>query len=306
MDVDVLLIDEALAVGDVFFRQKCYRRLDDMCARGTAIVLVSHSMVDIEQFCQRAVLLNHGRMIFEGASSEAVKRYYLIAQESHTGVPGMQVRGASNEPGYVGSASLQDEFWPAPDAYFDLSEVAQVSNDWARCTAVALCDSLGQPARTFVQGEQASFFFEFELLRDIEVPIGGVVIQNDRGLIVHGKNTLQYDSRVPTWVPCGSRVQFRQDITLDISAKEYSFEVGFASISHYDYERRDNYSYLDLNSKIIRICHLPRAGQFAVVLSRDGHPAHLHHFGAANLPGSCHVMIPPSATADMHSRSASL
>jgi lipopolysaccharide transport system ATP-binding protein len=296
MDVDVLLIDEALAVGDVFFRQKCYRRLDDMCARGTAIVLVSHSMVDIEQFCQRAVLLNHGRMIFEGASSEAVKRYYLIAQENRLAEREGQTRGASNEPGYVGTAALGDDFWPTPDAFLDLSGVVQVSNGWASCTAVALCDHHGQPRHTFEQGEQASFFFEFELLQDIEVPIGGVVLQSDRGVIVHGKNSLQYDALVPTSVSSGGRVRFRQNIKLDIAAKEYSFEVGLASISYADYQQRDSYSYVELSARCVRFCHLPQAGQFAVVLTRDGRPAHLHYHGVADLPGSCQVTILASTT----------
>ena len=54
LDADVLLIDEALAVGDIFFRQKCYQRLEALRARGVAIVLVSHAMNEVEQFWARA------------------------------------------------------------------------------------------------------------------------------------------------------------------------------------------------------------------------------------------------------------
>ena len=58
VDASVVIIDEALAVGDVFFRQKCYARLEQLRNSGTAILLVSHSMTDIEQYCERALLLN--------------------------------------------------------------------------------------------------------------------------------------------------------------------------------------------------------------------------------------------------------
>ena len=190
LDPDILLIDEALAVGDIFFRQKCYQRLEALRERGTSIVLVSHAMNDVEQFCEWALLLHRGDVIFQGAASEAVKRYYLIEQEDRLAVqaqpePLPQTNGSTPEP-----TSADADFWPSPEAFLDISGVAQVSNGWARCTGVALCNSHGQPCRVFQQGETASFFYEFELLRDIEVPIGGLVIQNDKGVIVHGKNKI--------------------------------------------------------------------------------------------------------------------
>ncbi|MDW8356241.1 MAG: ABC transporter ATP-binding protein, partial [Bryobacterales bacterium] len=80
IDPDVLIIDEALAVGDVFFRQKCYRRLEDLRQRGVAILFVSHAMLDVKQLCDRAVLLDQGRTIFKGRAGEAVERYYLLNQ----------------------------------------------------------------------------------------------------------------------------------------------------------------------------------------------------------------------------------
>jgi lipopolysaccharide transport system ATP-binding protein len=87
LDPDILLIDEALAVGDVFFRQKCYKRLETLRERGAAIIFVSHAMMDVEQFCGRAVLLHYGSPVFAGGASEAVKRYYLLEQEERAGAP---------------------------------------------------------------------------------------------------------------------------------------------------------------------------------------------------------------------------
>ena len=161
LDADVLLIDEALAVGDVFFRQKCYQRLAALRERGVAIVLVSHALNEVEQFCERALLLHGGHVTFEGSAIEAVKRYYLIAPEGRlaaAGPPRPVESAAADADGESGA-------WPAPEAFLDLAGVAQVTNGEARCTALALCDGAGRPRRVFEQGETASFFYEFELSR---------------------------------------------------------------------------------------------------------------------------------------------
>lgn len=64
VDADIVIIDEALAVGDIFFRQKCYAHLEKLKESGTVILLVSHSMNEIEQHCERAILLENGKPFF--------------------------------------------------------------------------------------------------------------------------------------------------------------------------------------------------------------------------------------------------
>jgi lipopolysaccharide transport system ATP-binding protein len=292
LDPDILLIDEALAVGDIFFRQKCYKRLKQLLEKGVAVVLVSHALNDVEQFCDRALVLQHGHMIFGGTASEAVKRYYLIEQEDRLAV----MRSRQDQSGHHKPASrttVQDtDAWPAPEAFLNISRVSQITNGSARCTGVAICSSDGHPSLVFQQGETASFFYEFEILEDIEVPIGGLVIQNDKGVLVHGKSTLEYGTDVPTFVRQGARLRFRQDVTLEIAVAEYTlYEIGLASISRLDYERRALYPYTELSSKRIRVCHLPDVCRFAVVFRTSAAPVQLLHHGVANLPGTCRVTM---------------
>jgi lipopolysaccharide transport system ATP-binding protein len=297
LDADILLIDEALAVGDVFFRQKCYRRLEALRDRGVSIVLVSHALNEVEQFCQRALLLHGGHVLFQGSASEAVKRYYLVEQDSRflAGWPG----AAGPEPGIAGgrTAPEQPGGWPRLDAFLDLSGVAQVSSGWARCTAVALCDHAGRARQAFAQGETASFFYEIELLRDIEVATGGVELVNDKGIIVHGKSTLEYGSEVPAGVGRGARLRFRQDIALELAVGEYTFNIGAGALTRQDYERRARWSHAELDARVLRLCLLPAAGAFAVTFRPAGAPVQLLHHGVANLPGECHVWVvsPPAS-----------
>ncbi len=142
LDADVLLIDEALAVGDVFFRQKCYRRLDELRARGVAIVLVSHAMNEVEQFCQRAVLLDGGHVVFEGGATEAVKRYYLV----QPGAPHGHAPSPSAAPPGEALGAPERDGWPGPGAFLDLLARAHGRPDavWERRCARAFTRADGR------------------------------------------------------------------------------------------------------------------------------------------------------------------
>jgi lipopolysaccharide transport system ATP-binding protein len=298
---DVLLVDEALAVGDVFFRQKCYRRMNELRAQGCAVVLVSHSMADIEQFCDRALLLDRGRAVFLGTASQAVKHYYLVEQvERASGAAG-------NSRGERGAATSGGEArgpWPRADAFLNISHVTQVSNGWARCTAVALCDADNNARAGFEQGELARVYYEFELLHDIEVPIAGVVLQSERGVLAHGKGTLEYGTEVPKGVGAGSRLRVAQSIRLDLGVGEYTFEVGLAMLTADDYDQAARLPHTELAPRILRLCHLPAAGQFTVTFRSSGQPVQLMHHGVADLPGDSTVSVTAIAAPIQPSREA--
>ena len=72
---ETLLIDEVLAVGDEHFQSKCLQRMEELRARGTTIVLVTHSMATVEKMCDRACLILHGRLIADGPPNAVVERY---------------------------------------------------------------------------------------------------------------------------------------------------------------------------------------------------------------------------------------
>ncbi|MCP5196314.1 MAG: ABC transporter ATP-binding protein [Gammaproteobacteria bacterium] len=291
IDPDIFIVDEALAVGDIFFRQKCYQRFDQLRNKGCAVLLVSHGMGDIEQFCQKALLLEHGNSVFLGNASEAVKRYYLLDQQQRVPESVLSNR-LENEgtPGLEAPVRMEQResfAWPDAESLLDISNVSQVTNGWARCTGVALCNEQLQPCYSFEQGEKAIFFYEFEILHDLEVPIGGVVIQNDKGIIVHGKSTYEYGSDVPELLRNGERLRFRQEISLELALGEYTFEIGLAVMSKIDYVGRCNLTHADFFLKRIRVCHLPNAGVFQVRFRAKWFPVQLLHHGIANLQGGC-------------------
>jgi lipopolysaccharide transport system ATP-binding protein len=292
IDASIIIIDEALAVGDVFFRKKCYTRLEQLRSSGAAILLVSHSMPDIEQYCERAVLLDHGTCRFIGASGEAAKHYYLLHQADSRAAIGEKAQaqvkalpdGTAAEPTSAGER-------PSSDAFLDLSMKSQVSNGSAHCVGVALCNKAGEPTNTFRQGDVAVFYYEFELTEDIGVPVCGLVIQSERGTLVHGKNSWQCVNDVPASLGAQSRVLCKQEVKLDIGPGEYVFEVGLASITPEVWAARDSMSHEEMSGKHARNCHVPNAGSFSVGLAIENGVAKLTHHGVADLPGDISISV---------------
>lgn len=285
IDATVVIIDEALAVGDVFFRQKCYERLAELRRAGAAILLVSHAMTEIEQFCDRAILLDHGSLAFSGPAMEATKRYYLQHQSSDAA---SAIHAANHtQSGTVGDLGHDaNSVWPADDVFQDASTVIQVDNGWAKCTYYSVCDIRGRPCSHFAQGDTAVFYYEFQLSQPIAVPLGGVVLQNARGVNVHGKGSLEYGHAAPDYVPAGSLIRCRQDVELNLELGEYTFELGLATLDAASYANMSSLSHEQLFSRIVRICHLPKAGVISVGWRRQRVGAPLTHHGVADLPGN--------------------
>lgn len=81
-DPDILLVDEVLAVGDAAFQQKCFGKIREFQRQGVTIVLVSHALSLVEQFCHRALLLDHGRVTAEGSPQDVVQRYRATVDQA--------------------------------------------------------------------------------------------------------------------------------------------------------------------------------------------------------------------------------
>lgn len=288
IDASIVIIDEALAVGDVFFRQKCYSRLQQLRDSGAAILLVSHSMPDIEQYCERAIVLDHGLPRFIGPSSEAAKHYYLLHQAVPRVAAASVAEPASPEISAFGGSSIDR---PPPEAFLDLTNKSQISNGQARCVGVALYNEAGLPCNSFRQGDLAVFYYEFELVENVGVPICGVVIKNDRGVIVHGKNSWQFENDVPETLGARSKVLCRHEIKLDIGPGEYVFEIGLSSVSNTTWAHRSKISHEEMSIRRTRICHISDAGSFSVGLALKSGIQVLTHHGLADLSGKIIVAV---------------
>jgi lipopolysaccharide transport system ATP-binding protein len=298
LDPDVLVVDEALAVGDIFFQHKCYAHMRRLRQRGTAILFVTHDMSAVMQFCDRAIVLERGACRFVGPSDQAAKVYQM--DEAMGDLPARAsppVGLTDQEPsGTVAGASVQD--WPEAGVFSNVAGRTQISNGWARCLRVALCDQQGMRCSVFEQGQRARFFYEIELLHDIEVGSGGVSIQDRTGQLVHVKHALQHPGIEPAdFVRAGSLLRYRQDVEMNLAPGDYTFDVGFFQIPR-DLFRKGRVSDEQFLKQHVRILETERFGPFQVVLRRHFEGFQLTHWGIADMPGEskCWIAAPPGSS----------
>ncbi len=110
VDPEILIVDEALSVGDVFFQAKCYRRMEEIREKGTTILMVTHDMGSILKYCDKVVLLNKGNFVAEGEAGHMVDLYKKILanqMESLEEELAAERRAASGEGGAAGSGGPQ-------------------------------------------------------------------------------------------------------------------------------------------------------------------------------------------------------
>ncbi len=290
LDTDILLVDEALAVGDVFFRQKCFQRLRDLRDKGTAIIFVSHSLGEVEQLCDRAILLDKGQMLLDDNPSLVIRNYYLLQQREHLNYKG-EGRDEFPPAAVPEKMNTQGQFWPDKNFFLQVAEEKQAREGRARFVRYAILNNDGLSTTNFKQGETAHFYYEFEALTTLQMPLGGIMLTDHLGIHVHGKNSLQFDLSLPARVEKGSLVRFYQQITLNLCAGEYPFEFGLVEISPSFYEKRSFLPYPALLEGIHRLCQVPQSGSLSIFDRLEGTPAAFMHYGLCDLPGQMEVQI---------------
>jgi lipopolysaccharide transport system ATP-binding protein len=286
LDPKILIVDEALAVGDIFFQQKCYQHLAKLRRNGVTILLVTHDLSAILQFCQHAIVLDKGIMVFEGEPSDATKMYHMLMQEKGLPIPSKTPSAAfvhvpSGNPNARGNF-----FWPESRHFLNIFGRRQVTNGKARCTSVALCDTRGETCAVFEQGVVASFFVEYEILEDIEIPSSGLSIMDRTGMMVYAKHSLQMENMAQRSVTKGSMLRFRHDVTLDLGCGEYTFDVGVISVNAAIFHS-GSISYSSFMRGHQRLCMLSGVGSFSVTLRKEYEGLQITHFGLVDLRSQC-------------------
>ncbi len=290
IDASIVIVDEALAVGDVFFRQKCYARMEQLKASGAAILLVSHSMPDIEQYCDRALVLDKGRQEFLGSPVEASKLYYMLEQLPN----GIGVRpdtlalrdAGQNSPAY----DVDEEFWGVTLNDNHVPE-RQITSGSARCIAARVLGEDGLPKFYFKQGEEAVFEYAFSFNERDGVPICGLVLRNERGIIVYGKNSWQADQADPIGKleSASNVISCRHSVWLNLAPGEYVFDVALACVNRATWQGRKHISHEEMSMMYRDLCHAPDSGIFSIGFKTENGTSILTHHGVADLPTKLRV-----------------
>ncbi|WP_438479468.1 ABC transporter ATP-binding protein [Oleiharenicola lentus] len=286
----ILIVDEALSVGDVFFQQRCYERMRQLLDQGVCIVLATHDLGAVQQFCERTMVFRRGQMAYHGASGEATKVYFQIEQEERVTAFSTASSSVSTLPLIAPSDNIEIPDWPGEAARINLEAGRVIGNGWARCRYVAVCNEAGIPSVHFRQGETMSVFYEFEILQDMDFCIGGITICDKTSQPVHSKITLQDGIRGPAKVKAGTQLRFRQDTVLNVRCDDYTLDVSLDMIPAH-LLTPPGITYDAYMAAQLRICELHAITSFMVRLRDETAPFQLLHFGATGLPSHSRMNV---------------
>ncbi|MCU6434916.1 ABC transporter ATP-binding protein [Undibacterium sp. Jales W-56] len=243
VDADILVIDEALAVGDAFFTQKCMRFLRKFMKQGS-ILFVSHDTVAVKSLCERVIWLDKGSMLFDGSAKEASDKYL---QNFYEATPYESVAQNTNITALNPSAKL-----PRKDARLEWLNLSNLRNDIkafefdqnvdrygskeAQIETINFLDTSGTPLTWIIGGEDIRLKVDAVFHRDIYSPIIGFYVKDRLGQVLFGDNTyLTYHDR-PLSVSAGQKVVAEFQFLMPILLKgDYSVCVAIAAGSNQDH-----------------------------------------------------------------------
>ncbi len=196
VDPALLLVDEVISVGDVFFRHKCMHRIRQMIDDGKAAVFVSHSTDRVRSICDRGLLLDHGRVLAYGDCGPVVDEYLKLVRE-HEASAGGGV--ATNR---AGSAQLERAAgFPPPYAFeYGAADAAEILN-------VEVLDEAGGPCDRFPIGETVRIRISAAVKAPVERFGGSFLVRDETGVDLIGTTT-HHNGRTLERVEAGERVAF--------------------------------------------------------------------------------------------------
>lgn len=182
VEPDILVVDEALSVGDIYFQSRCFKKMDDIKKNGTTILLVTHDMSSVIKYCDKVVLLNHGKVVKEGNPKQMVDIYkkILVNQyDENEDADGAEKKDALtvNKGSWMSQLSLNDKN-------------TIYGNGKAKIIDFGFFDENGRITGMVLKKSIFSFKVKVEFYEDIEYPILTYTVKNARGAEITGTNTM--------------------------------------------------------------------------------------------------------------------
>jgi lipopolysaccharide transport system ATP-binding protein len=216
---DLLIVDEALSVGDSYFQHKSFDRMRRFREEGTSIMLVSHSLSDVKALCDRAILLDKGRVLKDGVPDEVIDFYNaLIAKKENETLAVEQRRGKS---GWVTTRSGTGQ---------------------ARVESLRLLDGeSSQEVKLATVGQKLRLELKAQVSADLPSLVLGFMLRDKQGHIIWGSNTW-HTGQVQRDVRGGEQVVYHLDFTCTLGPGSYSVSPALVSTETH---MVDNFEWVD-------------------------------------------------------------
>lgn len=220
VEPDILIIDEALSVGDFFFQQKCAARMSELRKRGTTILFVSHDLASVRDLCSRTLYLQKGKVAYWGETQEAISRYYQEGSPERQAAAKAPAPLPAPLPGQVVRFSREQALW--------WNEAAPASDQpAAHLLGVSLLDENGSPLSRFRMGQVARIQILFKAGAE-GLYHAAIEVKNRHDQVITSVSSYTC-GLAPQALPAGETAILELGIQLNIEAGRYSCQATLAS-----------------------------------------------------------------------------
>jgi ABC-type polysaccharide/polyol phosphate transport system ATPase subunit len=184
VDPDILLVDEALAVGDLIFQHRCMHRMNQLRASGKTTLLVTHDLTAVTKFCDRALLLDGGCLLEHGPADTVVNKYRALVFERERRYGHFE---SDDQGPAAGEVVVSGKEMPVVRSIPNIDH--RFGNGSARILGVELLDEKGTPTRDVLGGRGVVLRISAEFLKDVARPILGYTLRDRLGVDISACNT---------------------------------------------------------------------------------------------------------------------
>ena len=193
IDPEILIVDEALSVGDVFFQAKCYHKFEEFRSQGKTILFVSHDLSSIAKYCDRVILLNKGVRLAEGSPKEMVDMYKKLLVGLPPGstvddLPGGEDK--ENDPDLPGSGESLKDGDSLTGPLVMNPDTIEYGEGQAHFTRLSVYDDKGVLSSSIEKGSSFTIQAAIHFDKDVEEPICAFTFKNLKGTEITGTNTM--------------------------------------------------------------------------------------------------------------------
>ena len=232
IEPEILIVDEALSVGDVFFQAKCFKKFEEFKEQGKTILFVSHDLSSIQKYCDRAILLDHGRKLSEGTPGEIIDLYkkVLVGQvEENAG------KSEDEKAAAVAQSSSDTEGAAWKSNYVINPDCSDYGDMKAEIADFAIIDDDGNYTSTLMKGKPFKIKIKIRANEDVENPIAAFTIRNIKGTDMAGTNTMLEESDIGPMRAGEERIiSFRQ--RMDLQGNQYLLCLGCTRFENDDFQ----------------------------------------------------------------------
>lgn len=246
VDADILIIDEALAVGDALFTQKCMRFLREFKKTGT-VLFVSHDSSAVINLCDRAVWLHQGEMRAVGEAKDVCEQYLAMLFDASNAAPDDKANPLQSKTEYAQPEEWVDQrkaFLTHSHLRTDFEmfafdpQQAGFGKGGAKIIDVHFTNTAGQPLNWVVGLEKVQLHIQIELLKDLDRPIVGFYVKDRLGQELFGDNTYMTYADQPVAAKAGQHLQVQFHFIMPILPPgDYTIAVAIANGTQLEHEQ---------------------------------------------------------------------